>query len=119
MTLELPYPPTTNHAYMIRGGRKIKSPRVRAYADEVYIIVAHRPYGQPCRLTPKHRLRVTIEVHPPDRRRRDLANTEKVAVDAVMKALDLDDSQIDRLTLERHPPDRPHGKLVMTIEAIA
>ena len=35
MTFSLPYPPTTNHAYCVRNGRKVKTSTARAYAAEV------------------------------------------------------------------------------------
>jgi len=121
VTVTLPYPPTTNHAYLVARGRKIKTTKARAYAEEVMWRVADEMRvdadgGWPTR---DDRLAVSITVFPPDRRKRDLANLEKLAVDAACKQLGVDDSQIDRLTLERAPVDRKNPRLVLTLEAIS
>jgi crossover junction endodeoxyribonuclease RusA len=117
VTLTLPYPPSTNHAYAVRNGRKVKTTAARAYATEVAWAVADEERVDPdgWRPTPTDRLAVTIYVHAPDRRRRDLANTEKLALDAVCTALGIDDSQIDQLTLSRGTvtPANPH--LLLTV----
>ena len=117
MTLKLPYPPTTNHAYAVRNGRKIKSATARAYANEVSWRVADERRVDPdgWHPTPTDRLTVVIHVHPPDNRRRDLANTEKLALDAVCAALDIDDSQIDQLTLVRGVTLKSDPHLLLTL----
>jgi len=118
VTFTLPYPPTTNHAYLVRGNRKIKTQTARNYADKVGWLVADhvRTGEQPPQDFTDKRLAVTITVCPPDKRKRDLANTEKLATDAVMQALGLDDSQVDKLTIERGPVERPNGKLVYRLD---
>ena len=120
MRLVLPFPPSTNTAYATVRGRRVKTKRAREYAEHVqflcsvnawcdtWIIKTHELDVMP-------RLAVTIEAHPPDRRRRDLSNMEKLCVDAVFSYLGMDDSLIDDLHLTRHELDRPDGKLVMTI----
>ena len=120
MRLELPFPPSTNTAYATVRGRRVKTKRAREYAEHVqflcsvnawcdtWIIKTHELDVMP-------RLAVTIEAHPPDRRRRDLSNMEKLCVDAVFGYLGMDDSLIDDLHLTRRELDRPDGKLVMTI----
>ena len=118
MTFTLPYPPTANHAYTVARGRKIKTATARAYAHEVGWRVAEHMRGTSWRPTTTDRLQVTIGVHPPDSRRRDLANVEKLVVDAVCDQLNIDDSQIDRLVLERQPVNRQNPHLVLTLEAL-
>jgi Holliday junction resolvase RusA-like endonuclease len=120
VTISLPYPPSTNHAYTVRNGRKIKSATARAYANEVSWRVADhvRSGEQPPPSFDGTRLSVIIDVHPPDLRRRDLANLEKLAIDATAHQLGFDDSQIDVLTLRRMPVDRTNPRLVLTLEAI-
>jgi crossover junction endodeoxyribonuclease RusA len=113
VTFTLPYPPTTNHAYTVSRGRKIKTMRARQYATHVgYIVLAERVTLD----LRGARLRVRIRVHAPDHRKRDLANVEKLAVDAVFAALDLDDSQIDCLTLVRGAVDPARPRLEFTVE---
>ena len=120
MTLSLPYPPSTNHAYTVRNGRKVKSAEARAYAHEVGWRVADhvRTGEQPPPSFDGTRLSVIIDVHPPDLRRRDLANLEKLAIDAVAHQLGFDDSQIDVLTLRRRAVDRTNARIILTLEAI-
>ena len=121
MTLELPYPPTTNHAYAVRNGRKVKTTTAREYATEVAWRVADhvRTGEQPPENWTRARLDVHISVYPPDARRRDIANIEKLVVDAAAKQLGFDDSQIDVLTLRRATIDRTNPRVVLTIEALA
>ena len=117
MTFELPYPPTTNHAYLVRNNRKVKTNKARDYAYRVGIEVVKAIRDAPTNYLNLNgkRLAVHIQVNAPDKRKRDLANTEKLATDAVMHALGLDDSQIDKLTIERGPTNRPNGSLTYTI----
>lgn len=97
MQLELPYPPSVNHLWRRVGHRTLLSRRGRAYRRQVHnLLVAHRV--QPL----EGRLAVTVEVHPPDRRRRDLDNLQKGLFDAMQHAgIFLDDSQIDELHILR------------------
>ena len=116
MTLHLPWPPSTNTAYANVRGRRVKSKAARDYAHLVkYELVCE---GEPREfrrsLSGAPRFAVTIDAHPPDRRRRDLANLEKIAIDAIFDWLGHDDSQIDDLHLRRMEPRKP-GALVITI----
>ena len=120
MTFILPYPPSTNTAYAVRNGRKIKTKKAREYAQAVLdeITYAFHVRGEPRTLHPHNRLVTKVEVFTPDKRRRDLENTTKIAIDALMKALSLDDSQIDELHLYRRSVDRSNPRLVITVEPI-
>ena len=120
MRLVLPFPPSTNTAYATVRGRRVKTKRAREYAEHVQFLCSVNAWCDTWIIKTQEldvmpRLAVTIEVHPPDRRRRDLANMEKLCVDAVFSYLGMDDSLIDDLHLTRHELDKPHGKLVMTI----
>ena len=64
------------------------------------------------------RFRAVISLHPPTNHRRDLANFEKLATDALFKWLGQDDSQIDELILRRRPADKDTPRLVYTLEAL-
>lgn len=120
MTFVLPWPPTTNHLYTVARGRKIKTQRARDYAYEVGIeVVRHLKANPLWRLpTSTDRLKVTLDMYPPDRRRFDVANKEKALVDAVAYALGFDDSQIDELTLRRLGVDRTNPRIVLKLERI-
>ena len=117
MMYELPYPPTTNHAYTVARGRKIKTAVARQYAERVWHIVrAERGVAVDLQ---GERLLVSIVVYAPDARRRDLSNTEKLATDAVFAALGLDDSQIDDLRLTRALVDRKRPRLEFTVGTLS
>lgn len=114
MTLTLPWPPTTNQLHTVAGRRKILSSRGRQYrANALAAIIEQRP--------PKlgsARLKVTLTLNPPDRRKRDLANFEKAAIDALAFAgVFQDDSQIDDLRLVRGEVGKP-GSVVVRLEAL-
>lgn len=121
--LDLPWPPSTNTAYANVRGRRVKTKRAREYASSVSWIVRRDDHATDWRIRAGNgwapRLAVRIDAHPPDRRRRDLANTEKLAIDAIFDYLQLDDSLIDDLHLVRRDLDRPDGRLVITIQEAA
>lgn len=117
-TATLPYPPTTNNAYAVRNGRLVKTTEARDYARDVterlFQETAWRKFKRS--LTGGERFNVIIIVHPPDRLRRDIANTEKLVTDAIFKYLGADDTSIDRMLLER--ADRVvKGQLIVTVTA--
>jgi crossover junction endodeoxyribonuclease RusA len=120
MTLTLPYPPSTNTAYAVVRGRKIKTARARQYANEVGWRVADfiRTGEQPPHDYSRDRLGVHIDVYPPDARARDLANVEKLVVDAIAAQAGFDDSQIDVLTLRRATIDRTNPRVVVKVETL-
>lgn len=97
MQLELPYPPSVNHLWRRVGHRTLLSRQGRAYRRQVYSLLVAR------RVRPlEGRIAVTVEVHPPDRRRRDLDNLQKGLFDAMQHAgIFFDDSQIDELHILR------------------
>jgi crossover junction endodeoxyribonuclease RusA len=95
--IELPFPPSVNHLWRRVGPRTLLSRDGRAYHRRVRnLLVAHgiRPI--------EGRLAVTVDVHPPDRRRRDLDNLQKGLLDAMQHGgVFHDDSQIDDLHIRR------------------
>ena len=97
MELELPYPPSVNHLWRRVGHRTLLSRRGRAYRRQVHNLLVGRGI-RPL----EGRLAVTVDVHPPDRRRRDLDNLQKGLFDAMQHAgIYLDDAQIDDLRIRR------------------
>ncbi len=126
MKLTLPFPPSTNTAYANVRGRRVKTKKAREYAEAVTIQCLAHPVAKQRRRDATQsippappRLTVRIEAFPPDRRRRDLANMEKLAIDAIFAYLGLDDSLIDDLHLTRRELDRPDGHLEVTISEAA
>lgn len=98
--LELPYPPSTNHYYRRVGPRTLISREGRRFRERVCSMLRAsgvRPLAG--------RLRVEIDVNPPDRRRRDLDNLLKSLLDAIQHGgVYGDDSQIESLTIVRRGP---------------
>ena len=101
--LTLPWPPTSNHAYATvttkGASRRVKSAAARNYAL-VAAILTKRVHPLPI-FTSRDRLDVSITLHPPDARRFDIANREKILIDAISRVVGFDDSQIDRICITR------------------
>jgi len=90
ITLELPYPPSINHAFSIIRGRPVLTQQTRAYRQRVRSLV--RASSMPTLLGP---LAVRLELYPPDARRRDCDNAQKSLLDALQQAgAFVDDSQV-------------------------
>ena len=100
-TFTLPWPPSANAAYrsIVVNGRPrvLLSKAGRAYKE----LAAWEMLRQRVSSFGKQRVAVIVDVYPPDRRRHDLGNLDKLAIDALVPRVIDDDSQIDRLTWER------------------
>lgn len=114
--LELPWPPTTNNAYATVRGRRVKSQAARQYAADVQgeLMVSRDAQELKRRATRSTRFAVIVRAHPPDRRRRDLGNLEKLPVDAIFDWLGVDDSSIDQLSITRAGAEKP-GRVVVWV----
>jgi len=113
--LRLPWPPSVNNAYRSLGvGRVVKTKIAREYFSGIAkLIQAKRipSFG-------KSRLKILIRCYPPDNRRRDLGNLDKVLMDTLeYSGLFENDSQIDNLHYVRRPASPP-GFVEITIEEI-
>lgn len=118
--LVLPWPPSVNQYWRHPSsgplaGRHLISEQGRAYRAKVAAQVSNEKQAHKL----ADRLSVSIRCYPPDRRRRDLDNILKAALDALVFAgVMLDDSQIDRLAIERCAVEAP-GRLEITIERLS
>lgn len=116
--LDLPFPPTVNTYYRTPttgklAGRTLISEKGRAYRQLVMDEAVK--YRVPMFQTP---VSVSIDVFPPDRRRRDLDNMLKALLDGLVHARILeDDSLINRLLIERCAV-APHGLVRVFINPI-
>ena len=92
------YPPSVNHYYGNgRGGRRFIKAAGQAYRSEVIALVRQFKLK-----APDGRLSVSIEMYPPDRRKRDCDNVFKCSLDALTYAgVYKDDSLIDELRIVR------------------
>ncbi len=96
--IDVPWPPTGNHAYTVARGRKILSSAGRMYREHVSICIAMKAGGR--KLSGK--LAMRIDAYPPDNRVRDLDNLLKLPIDCVKRAgVIADDGDIDLLSIER------------------
>ena len=81
--LELPFPPSVNH-YWRNFGRTVLSKEAVKFRNTARAMIV----SQLAAATPKPRkitwpVAVSMRVHPPDRRRRDLDNMAKAILDAL------------------------------------
>jgi Holliday junction resolvase RusA-like endonuclease len=98
--LELPFPPSVNHYWRRVGARTLISRGGRLFRQQVVSILSDRGV-RPL----DGDLEVFIELYPPDRRRRDVDNSQKALLDALRQGGAYhDDSQIIHLdTWKREP----------------
>lgn len=113
MQVELPFPPSVNHYYRHVGPRVLISREGRAYREKVCAALAWR--GVPRLSSP---LAVTVDVHPPDNRRRDLDNTQKALLDAMQHGGVYDDDGLIALLASRRRDLAPGGKVVVSIDLL-
>ena len=113
-TIVLPWPPSVNSCWRTVNGRTMVSKKGRIYKQAATRAVLAAGAN-------KHlpgRLRVKLTAYPPDRRRRDIDNLTKLALDSMQVAgVYLDDSQVDELTIIRAGVEKG-GVIVAEIEPI-
>ncbi len=113
ITLDLPWPPTSNTYWRRNGGRYFISKRGQDYKD----FVAKACYIYQGMFDANARIRVKIKAYPPDKRKRDLDNLFKSVLDSLQSSeIYIDDSQIDKLSIERMP--EYEGKITVCLEQI-
>ena len=109
---ELPWPPSVNHYYRHVGPRVLISRDGRRYREA--IVAKLRQEGV---RTYRGAVDVTIELYPPDGRRRDVDNSLKCLLDSLTHAgLYGDDSQIIRLTVTKQDPMPPEGMAYIRVQ---
>ena len=113
---DLPFPPTLNTMYPSKqGGGRTLSKRGRAFKTEVYARLLEQ-HGRVRLLTGP--LKATLEVIPPDHRKRDLDNLIKPVLDGLVAAgVMLDDSQVKVIYAEMLAPSET-GACTVIIEEL-
>lgn len=95
---DMPYPPSINHYYVRTQRGTAVGPKGKSYRRDVSLLLT--PYKH--KFKAEDRLSVTINVFPPDKRKRDLDNLFKVVLDSLQESNIIhDDNQIDILTIIR------------------
>lgn len=125
VTFGLPMPPSVNHYFIERVVKSKQTGKHIVLKTPGPDALAFRKRVSECLLEqriPLHvlsgKLRVTISVLPPDRRRRDLDNLLKPLLDALVRAaLIEDDSMIDDLRIHRLGL-HPDGKVIVNVAEI-
>lgn len=114
LSLTLPYPPSANRIWRVARGRIVLSDEARLYRFRVAAAVMNQIGFQRSIADP---VRVTIQVFPPDRKRRDIDNIFKATLDALTHAkVWNDDSQVKRVVVEMCEPEKG-GSLKIGITA--
>jgi len=97
----LAWPPTVNTYYTVARGRKILSAKGRRYKHQCVIDM----YQQQIPKSEQGPYAVFIRAYPPTRRRFDLDNLFKAALDSLTQYGAIgDDSMIDDLRIQRFNP---------------
>jgi Holliday junction resolvase RusA-like endonuclease len=113
LQFKAPFPPSSNTAYYTdrRTGTRHLSSKGKAYKEEVgFLVNRFRDF-----FPGKERLYVKFNMHPPDSRRRDIMNFEKLLTDCFSKVIFKDDCQIDHFEIIRGK-NKPGGSVEVSIE---
>ena len=96
--IDLPWPPSVNHYWKARGKRRFLSARANAWMNGAVSLVRQARRS----LSFTGPVAVFAFLHPPDRRVRDIDNTAKPLLDALVKGgLIKSDYQVSLLLLKR------------------
>lgn len=108
---ELPWPPSVNHYYRHVGAKVLISRDGRKYREMIVSRFRSKniePFRCPVELS--------IELYPPDNRRRDVDNSLKCLLDSfTCGGLYEDDSQIRKITITKYEPMPPDGMVYIRI----
>jgi crossover junction endodeoxyribonuclease RusA len=108
LKLELPYPPTVNMYWRRRGNQYFISAAGKSFRRSVGYLCLSQQVEPLAGL-----VAIDVQLHPPDRIRRDVDNVLKALLDALQHGgVYQDDYQISRLTIERCDPVRGGCALV-------
>ena len=96
-TFFLPYPPSVNSYWGFKGHRRFLTPKANEFKAQVAHIVSLNKIK-----LGNARLKIEMILYPTDKRIRDIDNSIKSCLDALVQASAFaDDSQIDELVLKR------------------
>lgn len=101
-----------NHRLTPVGRRMVLSSKYRV-AMQAASILAVAQWKRPAL---KGSVALTVTIHEPDKRRRDIGNYAKLIADALTRVAFVDDSQIDEWRLVRGSLDRANPRAEITVE---
>jgi crossover junction endodeoxyribonuclease RusA len=112
--ITLAWPPSVNRIWKYGKGRVRSDKSVIEYYKNMMLL-----YRGKIKRTLKGRIRVHMNVYPPDNKVRDLDNILKVPMDAMQKmTVYKNDSQIDELHIYRKEVSKRNARLVVHLEEI-
>jgi crossover junction endodeoxyribonuclease RusA len=115
LELTLPYPPSANHYKGITCQKGKAKTYLKTKAKQYHNLIQELTINTPT--IPPIPTKATIITHPPDNRKRDLGNVEKVLLDSLQRAGILpDDAQINELHIIRSTPKPPYGLVHVTLQ---
>ena len=121
LTLELPFPVSTNQYWMIAGKRLVKTKRARAYIAEVALNWLHAKSKGSQAFGEDETLALGIAIYYPTDRRRwiDVDNALKILIDAMEAAgIYQNDNQIRHIQISREEAkDKPIGGVRVNIKS--
>lgn len=104
--LTLPYPPSVNHYWGMRGKIRFLTAKAKKFRQEVVRIVEELGLDNDIDSS----LRLEMKVYPPDRRKRDVDNTIKPVLDALEHAnLYTNDVNVTTIEVTKRPFDGKHN----------
>ncbi|HAR39359.1 MAG TPA: hypothetical protein DCS09_12725 [Porphyromonadaceae bacterium] len=113
VAIELPFPPTINHYYRRNGAATFISEEGQMYRETVFGLLAEAGVQ-----TFRGKVSLTLDLHPPDRRIRDIDNYQKPLLDALEKGRAYNnDNQVKRLLTIMHEPDG-RGRVLVAISKL-
>ena len=108
---QVPFPPSVNHIYQRTKKGVFLTKQATDYRLEVMATIGRG------HLTLNYPLSVSVDLYPPDKRKRDIDNTMKALLDALTHAgVWKDDSQIVQLIINRRDIESP-GRALVTVGA--
>lgn len=107
---QLPYPPSVNHIYArTKRGGVMLNPKAKAYREEVIYTIG-KSHTTLC-----GEIKVKVDVFMPDKRKRDLDNTQKAIFDSLTHAgIWKDDSQIKQIIITNCGIESP-GRVLVSV----
>jgi crossover junction endodeoxyribonuclease RusA len=116
IVFKVPFPPSSNTSYYTdkRTNTRHLTKKGKKYKEDIRKLTGRYRdlFGK------ADRLHVIYVLNPPDKRKRDVMNFEKLLSDAFSKFIYPDDSQIDHAEQKRGVIEKPLGSAMVLIERL-